>query len=161
MKYIIIVCVIFISGIIGYIIKLRFRNQKELLCYIKNYLEFLAVNISVYQNDIPTITNNFIIQQNNKNAKYVKIFQNNNNLYQINTNFIKEYIFDELYILELTSLFKNLGKSDKSNEYEKIKIELSQVDGWINASEKLEKEKGDLYFKICLALGVALSIIIW
>lgn len=75
MKYIIIVCVIFISGIIGYIIKLRFRNQKELLCYIKNYLEFLSINIGVYQNDIPTITNNFIIQQNNKTQNTLKYFK--------------------------------------------------------------------------------------
>lgn len=161
MKLVLIVCVILASGVIGFMLKNKYKLQKEFLMFLKNFLEFSLVNVGIYKNNLSEIINNFIIQQKNKNAKYVNFFQNNGKVYTFDLNFVNEWINDETCIYELKSFFGSMGKADKDGEYEKIKREINVLEGFISKAEKQEKEKGDLYFKISLAVGIALGIIIW
>lgn len=161
MKIIIIVCVLLVSGLLGYMIKLRYKEQTEFLQFIKNFIDYTLLNIGIYKNNLNDIINNYIIQQNNKSAKYIKIFQKSNNLYYFDLKNINEYVADNCFALELKSFFNNLGKFDKDNEIEKIKNMLLLLNGKIQNSEIQEKEKGDLYFKLALAVGIVISVIIW
>lgn len=161
MKLVIIVCIIILSGVIGYWIKLKYKNQKDFLVFIKNFLEFALIGVDIYKNNLQEIINNYKFQQKNKNAKYVKIFQKTANPQPFNVNFVDEYIFDSVYLVEIKNFFNCFGKMDKESESEKIKKQITSLESMIKSSEKLEKEKGDLYFKISLAIGVILGVIIW
>lgn len=161
MKLVIIVCIIILSGVVGYWIKLKYKNQKDFLVFIKNFLEFALIGVDIYKNNLQEIINNYKFQQKNKNAKYVKFFQKTANLQPFNVNFVDEYIFDGVYLVEIKNFFNCFGKMDKESESEKIKKQITSLESMIRISEKLEKEKGDLYFKISLAIGVILGVIIW
>lgn len=158
---IVIVLIIVLFGLIGLFVKSRYTNQVKLLRELKNYFDFLLVNISIYKNDLSKINNNYLIMQNNKNAKFDKFFRKNDNLCDFNEKIIDEAILREDWRVQIQVLISGLGKSDKELECEKIKSMTSYLSGWISEAEKDAKEKGELYFKIWLGIGAVIGIILW
>ena len=78
--------IIIIFGLIGYEIKRKYIEQKNILLFFKSLIEYLKLNITLYKSNVDEIINNYKIMQNNKNAKYVNLFLKNNNL---NANIVK------------------------------------------------------------------------
>lgn len=161
MRLVVFVTIILLFGFIGYEIKRKYIEQKEFLKFFKSFLDYFYLNISIYKNNISEIINNYLIQQNNKNAKYVKIFQKNNNLYEINKKIINDYIYSDELKLILDSYLNGIGKSDIKSECEKTKAVLKSVDIHLEKTTEDIKSKGDLYFKICLVIGVVVVIVLW
>ena len=85
MRLLIFSLIIMFSGLIGYEIKKRYLEQKRFLIYLRSFLDYFQLNISIYKNNISEIINNYLIQQNNKNAKYDKIFLKKHKIYSIQT----------------------------------------------------------------------------
>lgn len=160
MKILIIFCVV-CCGIIGFIVKNRFVMQVKFLMWYKTFLENLLLNISIYKNNLTQIINNYLIMQNNKNAKFVNFFQKKDNLQAFNTKILDDYVLPEEWRMQISAFVNELGKADVLIECEKIKGNINFISQCIQDSEKDVKEKGDLYFKIWLAIGIILGVILW
>lgn len=161
MKFLVLFLILIVSGLMGLLIKNKYKNQKEILEFISNFLDYLYLNISIYKNNIIDIINNYKIQQKNKNAKYVNIFQNLNNIQLFNENFVKNYFYNIDYFDQIKLFFNSLGTNIKEEECEKIKQLNETIKGYIIKTNEDVKTKGDLYFKLCLTLGVVIDIILW
>ncbi len=161
MKIVVFVVIIILFGLIGFEIKRKYIEQKNLLFFLRSFIDYLNINILLYKNDISEIINNYLIRQNNKNAKYNHLFQKNNILTQFNEKLIHDYIFDYDMKLSLIGYFNNLGNSDIENECAKAKSILVQIDNVIEKTNEDIKQRGDLWFKIWLALGVVVVIVLW
>jgi hypothetical protein len=161
MRIYILVLIVIIFGLLGFEIKRKYVEQKQILLFLKTFIEYLKLNITLYKSDISEIINNYIIMQNNKNAKYVNLFLKNNNLTQINIKNIRNNILckDLKFIIE--SYFFNLGKENIDGENKKAELVINILNEKINKSNEEIKLKGDLSFKIILSLGIVLVIILW
>lgn len=161
MKLIIFGLIIISFGALGYQLKLKYKKQKETLLELKSFLEFMHLNISIYKNNIDEIIKMYLIQQNNKNAKYINNFLKNNILGENNTKNIENNLYNENIKLAINTYFSNLGKSDLKGECDKCNSLLGQLECWIKETENDLKTKGELFFKIMLAIGVVVVIILW
>ncbi len=153
--------IIFLFGLIGFEIKKRYIEQKNTLIFLKSFIEYLKINISLYKSNIQEIINNYIIMQNNKNAKYTNLFLKNNNLNAINIKNIKSNIYNKDLKIILETYFLNLGKENIDGEMKKSESILKVLDDMILKTNEEIKLKGDLYFKILLSIGLVLVIILW
>ena len=161
MKIIIIITIILLFGVIGYYQKQRYKKQKEMLLYIKEFVEFYQINVDLYNNNLVEIINKYIIMQNNKNAYFNNIFTKYDNIYIFNTKTIDDYIIYKNIRHELESLFNDIGKRDKNNEIKMLSQAKESIDKAIQDNDSDEKIKGDLYFKIWLAVGIVIAILVW
>lgn len=161
MKYVILIIIFFICGLIGYCIKNKYAVQHRFLIYIKNFLDFLELNISLYKNDLIIIINNYIIQQNNKNANYNKIFQKNNKTNIFNEELLNIYLNNKLICDNISKFGQMLGKNNIEDEVDKIKKLKIYIEKQIYETKELLNSKGDLYFKLWIGVGVAVVILIW
>ena len=161
MRIYILVLIVIIFGLLGFEVKRKYVEQKQILLFLKTFIEYLKLNITLYKSDISEIINNYIIMQNNKNAKYVNLFLKNNNLTQINIKNIRNNVLckDLKFIIE--SYFLNLGKENIDGENKKAELVINILNEKINKSNEEIKLKGDLSFKIILSLGIVLVVILW
>ena len=71
----------------------------------------------------------------------------------------------DIFELELKTLIQNyfdqIGKSEYEFEFDKIKNFISVIEDKIKIAEENKKQKGDLYFKLSLAVGVVIGVLIW
>ena len=153
--------IIFLFGLIGFEIKKRYIDQKNTLLFLKSFIEYIKMNISLYRLNIQEIINNYIIIQNNKNAKYVNLFPKNNNFNAINMKNIKNNILNKDLKLLIETYFFNLGKEDSCGEIKKAEQILMILDKMISKTNEEVKLKGDLYFKILLSIGIVMVIVLW
>ena len=154
MRIVIFGLIILASGLIGYEFKKKYIEQKEILEFFKNLFEYIYLNISVYKNNISEIINNYLIQQNNKNAKYFKIFLKKDNLYEFDKKIIDTYIYNQDAKLTVNSYIDMLGSENIESECVKLKGVLSCVESYLKITSNELRQKGDLWFKICLVVGV-------
>jgi hypothetical protein len=161
MKLFFAVSVVFIFGMLGYKNKKKYINQLNALKELKKYSIFLKDNLYLFKNNVQEINNNYIIMHKNKNANLHQYKLNNaQTMYDI-IKILQNYIFD----IELNGLinqyFLNLGNSEYGYEIDKLGEFISLLEREILNTEKNLKEKGDLYFKLSLAIGSVLGILIW
>ena len=149
------------SGMVGYLYKKRLKTSLELMVYIDDFIKFLNSNITLFKNNIVEIINNYKIMQKNKNANYDKIFEKSGEIYTINQDFINKIIINK----DTSAIIFNYLNSIGNNEYEYEKEKLESFEKYLSneicrANETYEK-KGGLFFKLSLAIGCVISIIIW
>ena len=99
--------------------------------------------------------------QNNKNANLQNIFQNNDNLYKFNENFAKRYIFDENLIKLITAYFENIGSGNQEFELEKVNGVLEIIKEQLEKTTKEIQTKGEVGFKLFIAIGLVVLILLW
>lgn len=161
MKTLLFACIVFCFGLIGYMVKMKYKNQKEFLVHIKSFINFLELNISVYKNNINEIINIYLNQQNIKNAKIDKFFRKNDILSCFDEKIINSEIYDKDLRNYLLLYFSGLGKGDKDSEINNAKNIKGIIDFYINKTNDEIKTKGDLYFKLLLFLGLTICLILW
>lgn len=155
------ILIIFFAGLIGFELKRKYIEQRNFLIYIKSFIEFLNINISIYKNNLNEIINIYLIQQNNKNAKYNKIFCKNNNLYAFNKEIIDKYIYEKDLNSAINLYLTNIGNFNVENECVKLNAINKLIEKYIFKSSEDIKSKGDLLFKICIVIGIVIVIFLW
>ena len=146
---------------IGYLFKNKLKEEYLFLKYLEEFNEFYYSNLVLYKNNSVKIINNYIIMHKNKNANYVKLFLKNNNIISYNEEILKFYIFDN-HVIEIIKRYLNdIGKNEYNYESEKCKNFSSFLKTAIDKSEENYKNRGGLTFKILLAIGAVVAIIIW
>lgn len=153
--------IIIIFGLIGYEIKRKYIEQKNILLFFKSFIEYLKLNITIYKSNVDEIINNYKIMQNNKNAKYVNLFLKNDNLKANIIKNINNYFSDKDIKILIETYFFNLGKEDIDGESKKAEVILKAINDSLAKINKEIKTKGDLYFKLMLTLGVVMVVLLW
>ncbi len=161
MKLAFIILIVICFGIVGFMYKKSLERQWLFLKYIKKFHDFYSSNITLFKNNIVEIIDNYIIMHKNKNANFSKIFLKNNNLYQFDNKFLQIYTRNNDVCLIIENYLKSLGKNEYYFEKEKIYEFSSFINNKIDESYLNLKNKGDLYFKLMLAIGAVIGIILW
>lgn len=161
MRYFLFVIILVTCGVIGYHVKNKYKKQNDMLVYLYDFVEYLHINVLIYKNNISEIINNYLIQQNNKNAKFNNLFQKNSKISSINPDFLDNNIFDENIKSNIKTFMLNLGKSELRHECEKIAEFKNILKSQIDKTRVEIKSKGDLYFKIWLSIGLVIDIVLW
>lgn len=149
------------SFLIGYSYKQRFVKEGELLLLIKDYLNYLKTNIVIFKNNIIDINNQYIIMHKNKNANNTKIYLKNNNYIIFNIEKIKNIITNNDVQDVVVNYLEMLGRCEYELERERLNLFLNYIDDELKNNKNNQKEKGNLYFKISLSIGMVLSILVW
>lgn len=161
MKFFVLITIFILICLIGYFFKEKYKKQKLFLEMLDNFLMFYKSKIVVSKNNIIDIINEYKIMQNNKNANLQNIFQNNNNLYKFNENFAKRYIFDENLIKLITAYFENIGSGNQEFELEKVNGVLEIIKEQLEKTTKEIQTKGEVGFKLFIAIGLVVLILLW
>lgn len=161
MKIILLFLIVLCFGLIGYFYKQKLKDEKEAYLILKSYVEFLSANITLFKTNLAEINNNYIIMQKNKNAKSYKLIYKNTNNHVINPVIFEKLIQNKNDYFVIKSFFENLGKNEYEFEKESIKEFEKFVDLRLKNQEFLIKNKGDLTFKIMLAIGAIVAILLW
>lgn len=160
MKIILCLFILIFFGCIGYGFKYKRKRENDFYNYLSEYASVCKSNISLFKNDIVNITDNYIITQKNKNANYNKIFVKSGNVYQISMDFINKYVTDKKDTEIIYNFLNQLGTNDYEFEKKRIQEFLDYLNGKSKNFENLMKS-ADLKFKVMLAVGAVVCIVIW
>ena len=61
MRLCIFASIIFLSGLVGFEFKKKYVEQRNFLEYLREFLDYVVLNISVYKNDMSEIINNYLM----------------------------------------------------------------------------------------------------
>ena len=161
MKVVLVLIVIVAFGVVGYLYKQKLKNELNFFKFINEFEEYYNSNMTLFKCDIIEIIDKFIIMQNNKNAKYINLFLKNKNLYIINKDFILKQITNKETVETIYKYLTLCGKSEYDFEKEKNENFKVYINNLIIGSEKIYREKGGLIFKLLLAIGSVIGILIW
>lgn len=161
MKLILIFMLMLISFFVGYLYKNKIQNELNFLFFIKNFSEYLKSSINLFKNNIVEIIDEFKILENQKNAKYNKIFIKNTQIYEFSLKNIENLISDTQISFTIFNFLNSLGTNEYDYEGEKINSFILYISTKILDYEKMVKEKGELFFKVALSVGAVISILVW
>ncbi len=161
MKIILCLFIMAVSGGIGISFKISIKKKLAFFNLLNDFAEFAKQNISLFKNNLVQIIDEFILKENEKNAKYLQIFQKNGQIYTFDRDLVLKYSGNEADADMILRFLSELGK----NEYDFERIRLDEFLSILKSKTNKEKEelssKGSLAFKVSLAIGAVLSIIIW
>lgn len=158
MKVIFVTSIMVCSFLIGYSYKYKLKEKLNLYFYLRDFFKNIKSNINLFKCNIIEIIDNYIL---NKNAKYNEIFIKNEQIYKISSKNLKKYLMNEQEILILEKFFNDIGSNDYEYELKKFNDFEKYLDDKIIESEKIVKNKGELFFKIALSVGAVFAILIW
>lgn len=161
MKYIVLVFIVAIFGILGYQKKRFYLNQKKTLQSLIDYVIYYDANLSVLKNNLTQINDDYLITHNNKNANIYNILLKNNNIYQFNLKIIKNTLFNLNQSSVIINYLQHIGMSEYENEKNKNKEILEVLNNALVKCGENIINRGELYFKIMLAIGAIFAILIW
>lgn len=161
MKFFVLITIFILICLVGYFFKEKYKRQKLLLEKIDEFLIFYKSKIVVSKSNVIDVINEYKIMQNNKNANLQNIFENNDNLYKFNEIFAKRYIFDENLIKLITAYFENIGSGNQEFELEKVNGILEIIKEQLEKTTKEIQTKGEVGFKLFIAIGLVVLILLW
>ena len=155
------ISIIIAFGIVGILVKKKYERENEFYKFLKNFHQYYISNVSLFKNNVVEIIDNYIIMHKNKSANYIKIFAKSNNIYQFNHEIIERNIIKKEDAVIVLNYLNNIGKGEYVFEKEKIYEFSKYLDVKIDESLIDLKNKGELYFKLLLAIGAVIAIILW
>lgn len=161
MKILLVSFIIVVSGYIGYQYKMRFLKQLKTINDLKDYCIYFKDNLVLFKNNIVEININYINTHKNKNANNMLFIKNNTHLNQINLKYLQNTIYNNALYSAIETYIFTQGKGEYEHEVFKINEVLEILNRELICTKDDLKQKGDLYFKLILAVGVVISILIW
>ncbi len=159
MKIFLVLLTMLIFGTIAYKYKNKFKLKLNTILIIIDYINYYETNINFFRESLFNINSNYIIMQENKNAKN-NIFKLKSNTLLINYDYlIRLFKSDEISIIN--KYFEEMG----NREYNEEKIKNDNILKFLTSLKEKTKDdlktNGEMWFKIILMIGVIVSIIIW
>lgn len=161
MKILICLIVLILCAGVGYALKWKAKKEQDFLEYLKDFTNYFLANISLFKNNVVAIIDNYNITQKNKNAKFSEIFEKTSNFYQIESKNVARYISDEANKNVICEFLKNVGSNEYDYERKKAEDFMKFLDEKIQYTKSEKIKKSDLNFKLFLAVGAVICIIIW
>ena len=161
MKILKVILIVGITWWIGYNKKHKYIKQKKILEDLIEFISYYRNNISLFKENILKIINDFNIMQKNKNANYIELFIENNGIYSINRQLLNNCIYDAKIFNIIENCCSGLGKSEYDYEQEKLNIFQNILLSELKNTDYDLKQKGDLFLKIMISVGITISIIVW
>ena len=90
MKLVLVLIIMSVSFFIGQVYKKKLKSEYDFLIYLKNFSEFLKSNINLFKNNLVEIIDSYILLDENKNAKFMQIFQKKGEIYEISQENIEK-----------------------------------------------------------------------
>lgn len=161
MKYVILVSIVLLFGWFGYLKKQKYVMRKNIIQNIKEYINFYDSNLSVLKTDLEKINQDYLIMQELKSANKYNFLIKNNYIFNFDYIILKNNLESTGHYLLIENYLKSLGSADC--EYEKKKnLEMkTTLNSILESCDYDIKNKGELYFKVMLAMGVVIAILIW
>ncbi len=159
----ILICVVVFGGcgLFGYLYKRRLKQECDLVEFLLEFEKYYNSNMTLFKNNVVEIINNFFNLKKDSKAKFNQIIICNNSIFEANESELKKYITNESMRSVIKNYLNGLGKNDYEFEKEKNKNFEDYILTELSNSKKNLEQKGNLYFKLSLALGAVLCIIIW
>lgn len=161
MKILLCILILSLAAFFGISYKWKLKQELGLLLYLKDFATYLLSNITLFKNNLSNIIDDYIIMQKNKNAKYNKIFMKNDNYYLISENLLQKWVLSKSDYGVIFSFLKSVGGNDYDFEKKRIEDFISFLNLTISKESELIKTKADLKFKLCLAVGAIICIVLW
>lgn len=161
MKIVLVSSVVLCFGLFGYFYKQKLKHENIAYKFLKEYTEFLKENINLFKENLVEINNKFIIMQKNKNAnQHNLIIKNANNMPDCIEK-IKVLILNRFDFCLVETFFESLGKNDFEFEKERILSFEKHIKEKEKTTNENMKTKGEMWFKIMLAVGAIVGILLW
>ena len=161
MKLVLVLIIMSVSFFIGQVYKKKLKSEYDFLIYLKNFSEFLKSNINLFKNNLVEIIDSYILLDENKNAKFMQIFQKKGEIYEISQENIEKLISDKQISFVIYSFLVSLGSNEYIFETEKISTFINFLDGKVLEYANNLKTKTDLFLKVALYVGAVISILVW
>lgn len=161
MKILFVIFIIIIFGIFGILYKRKLELEYLFLKYIQSFNNYFSSNVVLFKNNIVDIIDNYKIMQKNKNANFDNLFLKNGNIYEFDEKILKCYISNNDTVQVIKLYLESIGKNEYYFEKEKLNEFNIFIKQKIEQSYNNLKNKGDLYFKLLLAVGAVIGILLW
>lgn len=161
MKILLCIIIFVICSGAGYIYKLRLKIKQQFLEYLLEFENYLSCNMTLFKNDVIEIINKFLESKKDKCEKFNLVFVQSNGVYLFDKKILLKYLKDENQVAMIDRFLKELGKNEYEFEKEKNKNFEDYIKTEIVDAKNVCDKQGSLYFKLSLALGAVLCIIIW
>ncbi len=162
--------IIISCSLIGYIYGNTFSKRVKNLIYLRNCIQLLETEIMYSSSPIPEALEN-VFKKGNKEISFIfkeikehllsdrsrgidESFQVICNKYKTHLNFT----FEDIEVI--TSLSKNLGKSDRLHQQKFFKLVITQLEGQQIDAEEKKKKNEKMYKSLGLLSGIALVILL-
>ena len=161
MKIILIICVMCASGYVGFMLRQKLKIEHKMASFLLDFEKFYNSNMTLFKNDVVAIIDGFVASRNKKNGENFEIFEKTNNIYNFNTALLEKCFKSKTAVAVSSEYLNSLGKNEYEFEKEKNKNFEEFISKVCDESLKSYEKKGSMIFKLCLAIGAVLSIIIW
>lgn len=158
--FLLLIIMTFFAGL-GYLFKARQKREIAFYDFLFDFAEFCKSNISLFQNNLVNIIDNYIIMHKNKNANFDKIFAKKAYIYQISKENIEKLIQNKKDSETVFSFLTGLGGSDYEFERKRIDEFLDFIKTKREKEFEVLLKNADLKFKLFLAIGAVVCIVVW
>lgn len=160
MTYIIGVCILAISGVIGYCLSTSFSNKNQNIKCLLSFCDYLLGQIGFKQEKLENIFDSYINGLPDKMKQSFLIYKQ----LMLNPDYVldksKLSFLNNAEIIEVTKFFKSLGTSCGEVEKDRINAFKKSLEGSFTKTIEKNAQNGGLSFKLSLAIGLVIAIII-
>lgn len=163
MKYVLLLCLIILFGLIGYGVALFFLERKRFFFELKKFLVKLKVDINFLSKRLPIILN----ESQNFNDKNIRIMLSNYKLYIMpNKSENLEDMFKQITILtyeekeSIFAFFKGLGMIDVYEQTKNLESFMGVVENYYDCANSEAKKFSSLFIKLGIIVGSFIALIL-
>lgn len=161
MKILLCIIIFSVCGGAGYFYKRGLKNNQLFLEYLLEFENFCDSNMTLFKNNVVEIIEKFLETKKEKFAKFNLVFIKKDGVFSFDKQVLQKQLKDENSVTMAERFLKDLGTNEYEFEKEKNKNFENFLKAEIEKAKKICDEKGSLYFKLSLALGAVLCIIVW
>lgn len=159
MKIVLFALLFSVCGALGYGYKYKLNQKSNLLNFLYEFCKFYDSNMTLFKNNIVEIIDKFKREENFKN--FHQFFVSESGIYRFDKAFLQKFLSEGSELMIIDNYFSGLGKNDYEYEKEKNKNFEAYIKSALEKARKVAEQKGGLCFKLSLALGAVLCIVLW
>lgn len=146
---------------IGVLIKRRYRQRYEFFKSASEFVRRLEGELSTLKTPVPTVAKEFLKSKKGEFESMLEKWLNASMAFGKNTQDIFDIsLLKDEEIRQVSAFFLPLGKSVLNEQIAHIKSFQKLFDERRDECDKESKKLGNMYFKLCVLIGLALLLIV-